>query len=80
MSDDLKHDFGARVLELRTLRGLSQADLAKASKISQPTISDVESGSAGVRLDTAQKLADALGVDLDELMRGLGKRRSRKAG
>jgi transcriptional regulator with XRE-family HTH domain len=73
---DLKHDLGARVRDLRTLRGLSQAELAVASGLSQPTISDVETGSAGVRIETAASLARALGVTLDELLRGLGKRKA----
>ncbi len=70
---DLKHDLGARVRDLRTLRGLSQADLAEACQMSQPTISDIESGNLGVRVSTAERLAKALGVELDELLRGLGK-------
>jgi transcriptional regulator with XRE-family HTH domain len=75
---DLKHGLGSRVRDLRVLRGLSQAELATLSKVSQPTISDIEGG-AGLRVETAARLATALGVELEELMRGLGKR-SRRAG
>lgn len=38
------HTFGERVLEMRLLRGMKQADLARASGLSPTTINEIESG------------------------------------
>jgi transcriptional regulator with XRE-family HTH domain len=73
---DLKRAIGTRVRELRTMRGLSQAALATASEVSQPTICDIESGKTGLRVTTAEKVAAALGVTVSELLNGLSDRKA----
>lgn len=57
----------SRVAELLDARGMSKADLAKATGRSQPLISQFLSGAKTVSLDTVDKLADALGVDVADL-------------
>jgi transcriptional regulator with XRE-family HTH domain len=55
---------------LRTIReaaGLSREKLARQADISTVTIENIERG-LGCRVDTARKLADALGVSVEELM------------
>jgi transcriptional regulator with XRE-family HTH domain len=47
---------------VRELQELSQADLARASGIPQPTISAMENGRAAVGVERAKKLARALRV------------------
>lgn len=60
--------LGERLRTLRELAGLSQTALAERSKVQRPLISMLESGKqTGMTLDTARKLARALGVSLDML-------------
>lgn len=57
-----------RLKEIRTQKGLSVPQLVELSGIPRRTIQDLESRGDG-RVSTAIKLADALGVTLDELCR-----------
>jgi transcriptional regulator with XRE-family HTH domain len=49
---------------IRTIRGLNQVELAKASGVSQNTISEIETGRREARPATLRKLARALNVDI----------------
>lgn len=56
------------IKKLRKKRGLSQDKLSKLANVSHNTVIKIESG--GIKnpgIDTAQKIAKALGVSLDEL-------------
>jgi transcriptional regulator with XRE-family HTH domain len=54
--------------EWRTLRGLTQAELAKKAGVTQPTISDIETGvSKSVTFDVLERLARALDVHPGQL-------------
>ena len=56
--------FGGLLRRLRDEAGLTQDELAKAAKVSQRAISDLERGvNATARKDTALLLAGALGLD-----------------
>ena len=57
-----------RLRELRTAKGLSVPKLTELSGVPRRTIQDLEARGDG-RISTALKLADALGVTLDELCR-----------
>lgn len=57
-----------RLKEIRTARGLSVPKLMELSGVPRRTIQDLEVRGDG-RISTAIKLADALGVTLDELCR-----------
>jgi transcriptional regulator with XRE-family HTH domain len=65
--------FGQRLRRLREMAGLSQNELAKRAKVNRPLITMLESGKSpshkprDVTLETARKLARALGVSLDML-------------
>ncbi|MBB5935725.1 helix-turn-helix domain-containing protein [Streptomyces zagrosensis] len=62
--------LGDRVCKLRKRRGLSQRELATASKVSLATVRQLEQGNAGnTRMETARALAAALRVPTTELMR-----------
>lgn len=52
----------ASVRIARELQGMSQADLANASGLSQPTISGIEAGRITLGAERAEKLARALKV------------------
>ena len=50
--------------------GLSQKDLAKKSGVCETTISFLENGKHGlIRMATLSKLANALGVDVEVLLK-----------
>lgn len=51
----------------RDLRGLTQAALAGRSGVNRVQIADIESGRKSGSIATLRKLADALGVTLDDL-------------
>lgn len=63
--------FGRRLKNFRELAGLSQNRLAKKSGVSRVTITLVESGRQdSMSIENALKIADALEVKLDNLVRG----------
>lgn len=55
--------IGTLVRAARQGRGLSQAELAAAVKLTQPHIAQIESGARGVSVQAAPRFAQALGVD-----------------
>lgn len=57
-----------RLKEIRIAKGLSVPKLVELSGVPRRTIQDLEARNDG-RVSTAIKLADALGVTLDELCR-----------
>jgi transcriptional regulator with XRE-family HTH domain len=60
--------LGERLRQLRAMKSLSQDELGQLANVPQSVISDVESGRpVTLSLDTAQRLAEALGVTLDSL-------------
>jgi transcriptional regulator with XRE-family HTH domain len=59
--------FASRLRALRLAAGLAQEGLARAAGVATRTVSMLELGKTEPAWDTAQKLADALGVTLDAL-------------
>jgi len=58
------------IKKLRKVKDLSQDKLSRLADVSHATIIKIESG--GIQrptMDTAQKIAKALGVSLDDLMK-----------
>lgn len=53
---------------IRIQRGLTQQDLAEMVGVEQSTLSKIENGFDGVTLRMLKKLADALGVDVVEII------------
>ncbi len=61
---------GARLRRLRQERALSLRDLTRRSGVAYDTISKLETGKREAQPRTLRKLAEALGVEPKELMRG----------
>ncbi len=61
---------GRKLRRLRRERALSQQDLVGITGVSQATQSDLEGDKRGARASTLRKLAEALGVEPKELMKG----------
>ena len=61
---------GERLRQLRGERALSQRDLSGITGIAHDSISQLETGKREAQPRTIRKLADALGVEPRELMKG----------
>jgi transcriptional regulator with XRE-family HTH domain len=66
---DLRTILGANLKKYRTLKGFSQAQLAEMLDISPNFISDIETGKRWLSSDTLVNLAEALNVEVHELVR-----------
>jgi len=62
-------DFPARLKELRQQADLSQEALARLAGTTASSVAKLERGERAPSLDLAGRLADALGVTVDELRR-----------
>ena len=58
---------GARVAAARAGRGFSQSELARAAQISRQALVQIETGGALPRVDTAVRIAQTLGTDVESL-------------
>jgi transcriptional regulator with XRE-family HTH domain len=61
---------GQRLRELRVQRALSLRALGERSGVTFATINNLENENRPARLVTIRKLAEALGVEPNELMKG----------
>ena len=68
---------GDRIRSARERRGWTQGGLADASGISKGFLSDVENDKRNLSSESALKIADALGISLDYLLRGESGERER---
>ena len=59
--------FASRIRQVRMERNISLVKLSDKAKVSKLTIINIEAGRTNPRPDTIRKLADALGVCLEEL-------------
>ncbi len=66
--DRTAQHLAANILQLRTLRGLTQQKAAKAAGIPRPTWSNLESGTANPTLSVLRRCAEALQVSIEELV------------
>ena len=61
-------DIGANIRRARVRRKLTQDDLAQKVHTTRQTISNYETGRSRPDVETLQRLADALGIELTELL------------
>jgi transcriptional regulator with XRE-family HTH domain len=60
--------FAARLRELRTSRGLTQAELARAAKVTPSYVWRLEDAGAAPGIDLVERLAVALGATTHDLL------------
>ena len=60
----------ANLKQIRMSRLMTQAELANATGINRVTIAKYEAGTMDPTIEKAKKLADTLGVTIDELVAG----------
>ncbi len=61
--------FGENLKRIRTERGITQGDISRSLGVSRGFISNIENGKANPTLATIAKLAKAIGVSSDKLLR-----------
>src|SRR5665213_2441781 len=66
----VEYPLGDRVKYLRSLRGLSQVQLAKDAKLSQATIAQIESGRKDPSVEALRQIARALDTEIAGLFTG----------
>jgi transcriptional regulator with XRE-family HTH domain len=65
-----KHTLTKSIMKYPKLAGISQDQLSKKADLAFHTIAKVEAGSTpNPTIETVKKIADALGVSLDDLMK-----------
>jgi len=66
---EISKKLGANMKKVRAKKKLSQGSLARLLEVDKGYISNIESGKKNPTLATIQRLADALGVSADELLK-----------
>lgn len=61
-----------RIRKIREARKLSQKELATLANVSAPYLCDLEKNRRGATPETYQRIADALNVDVSELVEKAG--------
>ncbi|MEM9687516.1 MAG: helix-turn-helix transcriptional regulator [Bacteroidota bacterium] len=67
--DELKKKIGQRIIELRTKRGWSQSDLARACNKDRQAMEKLENGRVNPTLYSLLEISEALGVPLSKLVK-----------
>lgn len=68
---DINKQLGMRIKYLRKIKKLSQEDLALEACINKNYLSDLERGERNPTLKILEKIAQALGINLQELFKGI---------
>lgn len=57
-----------RVLQIRSEQSMTQRELAEAAGVSRPYLCDLENNRRGAKPETWERIANVLGVSVDELI------------
>lgn len=57
-----------RIKEVRKAKCMTQVELATRAAVSQPYINDLENNRRGAKPETIERIAEALGVTVDDLI------------
>lgn len=61
--------LGKNLKRIRTAKGITQGDIVRKLKVGRGFISNIENGKANPTLSTIAKLAEAIRVPIDELVK-----------
>ncbi|NLP59402.1 helix-turn-helix transcriptional regulator [Lutibacter sp. B1] len=67
--DELNKKIGNRIIELRTLKGWSQSDLARNCEKDRQAIEKIENGKVNSTVYSLFEVSKALGVPLYEILK-----------
>ena len=68
---DSNKQLGMRIKYLRTLKHMSQEDLALEANVNKNYLSDLERGTRNPTVKILEKVAKALDISLSELFKGI---------
>jgi transcriptional regulator with XRE-family HTH domain len=66
--DEIVGRFAARLREVRLARGMTQADLAEAAKVTETYVTKLEAGRAAPGIDLVNRLAKGLSTTVADLL------------
>ena len=67
--DEIFKKLGQNLKRIREEKGMTQGDICRALDIDRGFISSIENGKRNPTLSTIKKIADAVGVSVDELLK-----------
>ena len=70
MGNDEIRKSGSKIAYYRRLRGLSQRVLGELGGVSRSKISDIELGKDNLDIELFAKIAERLGIDYSEIIKG----------
>lgn len=68
-SGDARRRIAANLKKLRTVRGFSQEEMAEAAEFHRTYVSQLERCVTNISIDGLERLANALGVDIIDLLK-----------
>lgn len=68
---DIQKSFGMRIQQLRKSAGISQEKFAITINMDRTYLASVESGKRNISLQNIKKIADGLGVKLEDLFKNI---------
>jgi transcriptional regulator with XRE-family HTH domain len=71
MANDIKRQFGERVRKLRKQRDWMLVELSVETGLGRVFLSNLENGKHEPKLGTVKKLANAFGLTISQLTRGM---------
>ncbi len=69
MVSDARKIFASRLRQIRRIKGLSQEELANRAGLHRTYVGSVERGERNISIDNMQCLANALEIDIIELLK-----------
>ena len=67
--DEIFKRLGQNLKRIREEKGMTQGDICRALDIDRGFISSIENGKRNPTVSTLKKIADVLGVSVDELLK-----------
>jgi transcriptional regulator with XRE-family HTH domain len=61
--------LGKNLKKIRTAKGISQGDISRELEVSRGFVSNIENGKTNPTLSTISKLAKAIGISTNELLK-----------
>ena len=69
MSQNTAKKFGENMKKIRLKKGMLQGDICRALDLDRAYISNIENGKQNLTISTMEKIAKALGVKVDQLLK-----------
>lgn len=66
--DNIVSKIGLKIKLLRNMQGLSQEEFAEKARLSKNSLGAIERGTSAAGIDTLDRIAKALGIELKELV------------